>query len=85
MLGETLSDPMGVESGGSMRGMELLPMDTVFAADKTRTQAEGIFCEMDGVFSTLSGVSFSGYEILMGQSLLHSGSHTLTRLTVNGE
>ena len=85
MLGETLSDPMGVESGGSMRGMELLPMDTVFAADKTRTQAEGSFCEMEGVFSSLSGVSFSGYEIHMGQSMLRSGSHNLTRLTVNGE
>ena len=28
MLGETLSDPYGVEAGGSMRGMGLLPMDT---------------------------------------------------------
>ena len=29
MLGENLGDPHGVEAGGSMRGMGLLPMDTV--------------------------------------------------------
>ncbi len=34
MLGEKLSDPYGVEAGGSMRGMGLLPMDTVFAEIK---------------------------------------------------
>ena len=41
MLGETLKDPHGVEAGGSMRGMGLLPMDTVFAEKKTRTQVTG--------------------------------------------
>ena len=30
MLGETLWDPDGVEAGGKIRGMGLLPMDTVF-------------------------------------------------------
>ena len=34
MLGESLSDPHGVEAGGTMRGMGLLPMDTVFAEKK---------------------------------------------------
>ena len=41
MLGESLSDPYGVEAGGTMRGMGLLPMDTVFAEKKTRTQVTG--------------------------------------------
>ena len=31
MLGETLADPLGVEAGGTIKGMSLLPMDTVFA------------------------------------------------------
>ena len=35
MLGESLSDPYGVEAGGTMRGMGLLPMDTVFAVSYT--------------------------------------------------
>ena len=37
MLGETLADPLGVEAGGTIKGMSLLPMDTVFAGQKTRT------------------------------------------------
>ena len=37
MLGEILSDPDGVEAGGTMKGMGLLPMDTVFA-DQNQSQ-----------------------------------------------
>ena len=44
MLGETLSDPDGVEAGGTMKGMGLLPMDTVFADGKT----EGSHCSVCG-------------------------------------
>lgn len=69
MLGETLSDPYGVEAGGSMRGMGLLPMDTVFAEKKTRTQVTGSFLELSGDYATLSGVEFTGYEIHMGDSV----------------
>lgn len=69
MLGETLSDPYGVEAGGSMRGMGLLPMDTVFAEKKTRTQVTGKFLDLSGDYETLSGVEFTGYEIHMGDSV----------------
>ena len=48
MLGESLSDPHGVEAGGTMRGMGLLPMDTVFAEKKTRTQVTGRYLEIQG-------------------------------------
>ena len=54
MLGETLSDPYGVEAGGTMRGMGLLPMDTVFAEKKTRTQVTGRFLELNEEFAPLS-------------------------------
>lgn len=69
MLGETLSDPHGVEAGGSMRGMGLLPMDTIFAEKKTRTQVTGRFLDLDGDYETLSEVEFTGYEIHMGDSV----------------
>ena len=39
MMGESLKDPMGVEAGGEIRGMGLLPIDTVFEGEKTRTRA----------------------------------------------
>ena len=77
MLGETLSYPYGVEAGGSMRGMGLLPMDTVFA-EKTRTQVNGRFLEMDQEFETLSNVEFTGYEIHMGESRRKDGATAST-------
>lgn len=84
MLGETLSDPDGVESGGEIRGMGLLPMDTVFAGNKTRTRVTGTFQQVDGVFANLTGVSFEGYEIHMGVSTRQEGRKPLTRLEQTG-
>ena len=66
MLGETLSDPHGVEQGGVLRGMGLLPASTVFAPRKTRTRVTGRFGPVGGVLAGLSGRRFSGYEIHMG-------------------
>ena len=86
MLGETLSDPYGVEAGGSMRGMGLLPVDTVFAEKKTRTQVTGRFLELNKEFASLKNVEFTGYEIHMGESTWKDGGHasTFTRDTVTG-
>lgn len=87
MLGESLSDPYKVEAGGSMRGMGLLPMDTVFAEQKTRTQVTGKYLDMEGEYQALSGVEFSGYEIHMGESTWKSGAKasTWTRDGVSGQ
>ena len=87
MLGETLSDPHGVENGGSMKGMGLLPMETVFAEKKTRTRVQGHFGELSGVFAPLSGTEVEGYEIHMGESILKENAGTVTRITdsVSGE
>ncbi len=68
MLGCTLSDPFGVEEGGSMNGMGILPMHTEFAGEKTRTRVSGKFQKMEGVLQRLSGMELEGYEIHMGVS-----------------
>ena len=81
MLGETLSDPHGVENGGSMKGMGLLPMETVFAEKKTRTRVQGHFGQLSGVFAPLSGAEIEGYEIHMGESILKDNAGTVTRIT----
>ena len=87
MLGETLSDPYGVEAGGSMRGMGLLPMDTEFAKTKTRTRVSGTFCALDGDMEEFDGVSLTGYEIHMGESVLKEGAvpFTVIKDQVSGE
>ena len=47
MMGETLSDPHGVEVGGTIKGMGLLPMDTVFAKKKDQNQSGRLFRTAD--------------------------------------
>ena len=84
MLGDTLSDPYHVEAGGKIRGMGLLPMDTVFASQKTRTRVTGEFLSMPGTFAALSGVSLEGYEIHMGESVRKEGILPATKLIVAG-
>lgn len=81
MLGETLSDPEGVEHGGQMRGMALLPADTAFMAEKTRTRISGSACPPESAFSPLGGASFDGYEIHMGQTILKPGALPFARLS----
>ena len=87
MLGESLSDPYGVEAGGTMRGMGLLPMETVFAKKKTRTRVQGKYLDIQGEYEPLSGVEFTGYEIHMGESTWKSGAKasTWTKDSVSGK
>ena len=86
MLGETLSDPYGVEAGGTIKGMGLLPMDTVFARNKTRTRVSGRFGALTGELSSLSGAEVEGYEIHMGETVLNGEArHSLSiRDSVSG-
>ncbi|MGN0335553.1 MAG: cobyric acid synthase [Lachnospiraceae bacterium] len=83
MLGCSIKDPEGVESGGEIRGMGLLPIDTVFAKEKTRTRKNGVFQEIHGLFSGLSGIHTEGYEIHMGTTTLREG--TVPLLMLGGE
>lgn len=87
MLGMSISDPEHVEEGGCMKGMGLFPMETVFAGEKTRTRVDGVFDQVDGALSGLSGVGLSGYEIHMGQTVLDEKLTPLifARDTVSGE
>ena len=80
MLGEEISDPHGVEAGGTIRGMALLPMKTVYEEQKTRTRVAGEIRSMQGIFEGLSGVTIEGYEIHMGISTLAENAHPLTLL-----
>ena len=85
MLGETISDPSGAEGGGSVRGMGLLPIDTVFEPEKRRTRVRGQFREIGGPLGRLSGVSFEGYEIHMGKSERRAGAEPLCGLCLQGD
>ena len=77
MLGERISDPEGVEGGGSVRGMGLLPIRTTFGRTKRTTRTEGAFCAVEGVLGPLSGLPVRGYEIHMGQTERTGGAPLL--------
>ena len=70
MLGQTLDDPAGTESGKplSLAGLGLLPTRTTFDAQKRRTQVHAV-----ALGAPFAGARMTGYEI-------HNG-----RTTVNGE
>lgn len=81
MLGETLSDPYGVEEGGSMKGMGLLPIETVFTKEKTRTRVQGTIGTITGPYAGLSGAETEGYEIHMGETVLKEGAKSALSIT----
>ncbi len=69
MMGEHISDPEGMENGGTMKGMGLLPVTTRLKREKVRRQVHGTVNKMEGFFSILSGLEFNGYEIHIGESV----------------
>ena len=62
MLGEQIDDPHGMESGGSEKGLGMLPMTTVLEGDKllVRKDYHGI--------NEFKGLKFNAYEIHLGRS-----------------
>jgi adenosylcobyric acid synthase len=64
MLGEVVRDPHGVEEKGEVRGLGLLPLETVLEQEKTLSRAFG--------YAPCFGVTVAGYEIHHGRSSLTS-------------
>ena len=64
MLGRTLDDTLGSESGRpqTLRGLALLPTDTVFTAEKHRAQVTATAA------APFAGASLTGYEIHTGRT-----------------
>lgn len=85
MLGEKISDPGGVEEGGGLRGMELLPIETELAEEKIRTRVQGRIGKIAGDFSVLSGSVINGYEIHMGRSKKTGETADFCRIGTMGE
>ena len=68
MLGKHLKDDYGVEGGGEMEGIGLLPHTTEFTKEKVRKAQIGKLAKVDGMFAGVSGLEYEGYEIHMGIS-----------------
>lgn len=83
MLGETITDYQ--ENTETIRGMGLLPIDTVFEPEKRRFQVEGRLNHLSGPFAALSGMTVKGYEIHMGISRLREGGASLMQCNRSGQ
>lgn len=77
MLGKKIFDPHGVENDANegdsfkeIRGLDLLPMESVLQTQKHRSQTTGRFSNLSNVYGALSKEAFLGYEIHNGNSSL---------------
>lgn len=70
MMGQQIFDTEHVEAGGCMKGMGLLPVITRLQSEKVRRRVHGMIGETDGILSVLSGLSYEGYEIHMGRTVM---------------
>ena len=68
-----------------MRGMGLLPVDTVFEPQKVRTRVQGQVLAGSGFFAPLEGARFEGYEIHMGRTIPQGELPPLARLEQGGQ
>lgn len=84
MLGRTLEDPDGVEEGGMMNGMALLPVHTIFEKSKTRTRVSGKTGTLQGPWQALSDTHFEGYEIHMGHTVYDEDAVIFSTITNTG-
>ena len=68
MLGQTLDDPAGTESGKpmSLAGLGLLPTRTTFDAQKRRTQVRAV-----ALGAPFAGARMTGYEIHNGRTMVN--------------
>jgi adenosylcobyric acid synthase len=75
MLGRRLVDPDGVESPErpDVPGLGLLPVETVFRAEKTIRQVQGQVVLAEGPLGAARGTAVTAYEIHMGQTVPCAG------------
>lgn len=74
MLGREVRDPHGVEGGGTVRGIGLLPTVTSFEPEKRQARTSGVIGQVGGALGGLSGARFEGYEIHMGETAWADGA-----------
>lgn len=85
MMGRHISDPQGIETGiGEADGLGLLPVETVFIAEKRTEQVRARVAAEAGFFEALRGVEVSGYEIHMGRSDADDGQASLFEIVGDG-
>jgi adenosylcobyric acid synthase len=74
MLGEEITDPLGMEQEGSVSGLGLLPIRTVMRADKVTRNVTGNLVARTLFGQPVADPRLSGYEIHIGQTFYQTGA-----------
>ncbi|WP_126380846.1 cobyric acid synthase [Desulfovibrio ferrophilus] len=77
MLGRTISDPLGLESGGELAGLGLLPLATELAPEKTLIRARATHLG--------TGEALHGYEIHHGRTIPLGATPKICVMRSDGE
>lgn len=85
MLGCEIHDFYGVETGGSIRGLGLLPVETVFSLEKHRTRVQAEVSAQSGAWKMLTACACSGYEIHMGESRICAAENAVPFVRLTNE
>jgi adenosylcobyric acid synthase len=74
MLGEEITDLLGIEREGSVSGLGLLPIRTIMQADKVIRNVTGNMIARTLFGQPVGDSRVSGYEIHIGQTLYQAGT-----------
>ena len=86
MMGRRICDPEGVESPDpEAPGLDLLPVDTVFASVKETHRVRGIVASDSGLLGRAGSAAIEGYEIHMGSSTLIASADRPFRISRPGQ
>ena len=72
MLGKAVLDEEGLEGGGALEGLSLLPVETKFRDTKVLKQVTGVIGNVSREYKGLCGEKVCGYEIHMGETITDS-------------
>jgi adenosylcobyric acid synthase len=74
MLGEVITDPHGIEHGGSAAGLGLLPIHTIMQVDKVTRNVTGNMVARRLFGQPVADSVVSGYEIHIGRTIYQAGA-----------
>ena len=84
MLGVAIDDPHGIETGGTVHGLGLLPIRTTMNPEKITRQASGEVVDQIVFGESLKGVAVQGYEIHVGETEYQPGAVPFSRIVRSG-
>jgi adenosylcobyric acid synthase len=81
MLGESILDPSGIETKGTIRGLALLPISTTMQATKVTLAATGQLASSILFEQAVCGAMLQGYEIHVGETSSTGSGKPFAQLT----